>query len=1138
MKKYIYILIALLLPLTASAEYTLGTVSVTIGGNPQAAVARLDATNQIALLGNGYNSCIPYWSQGPLVIPGTVNIDGAVYTVEVGPVAFRLCNSLTEITIGEGTTTIGDYAFVGCSSVLKITLPSTLTSIERGAFVNMKSLKFVNCKATTAPGWNLNDVFSSKGTKASMTEMAESRILYVPEGSQDSYVNTKYDGSSHGWETVGWQDAFTRIYELSDEPQTIDSADDLIAFRDAVNVGAYYKNSATNSVILTTDIDLSNILTPYAPWTPIGTSEFPYNGVFDGGGHTINKLYVNSTADYQGLFGYANKAIIYNLHLQNPKVEGNDYVGSLLGYAENDTHITDVLVTSNASESQLEYTVRAKTGSGGGIVGYAQDATIERCMFKGIVWAKGWAGGIIGNVYTNVTITDCSASHYILNDGGTDSWVGGIVGGAGTVTVRRCFARNILADNNSTGTTFGIFVGGTNRTERSSIIENCVYWINDGSYRYYGLIGTWNYQPTLSNNKAYGGVYGMTQDNTKDWLGEDNWYYFTDDYPDYPVPITLADMYITKCVNVYGTDGLVYRPKYLGAETYEVCGYTGNATSLTIPATIPITDALGYTDPHDVTSIGANAFKDNASLKTITIGNKITNIKASAFENCDALTTINWSSALTTIGARAFYDCDALTIVDLPDAVNNVGRDAFVGCDNLTSFNIGTGFQDHTNNFIAYCPKLTTLTASRGNNNGYLCVDNVLLHNAGSYRSYVIACAPGITGDYVIPVDNLTNSTVNVFGSCFATCEGLTSVTFPAGKTYSLGKGVFDGAYNLRYVDLSAINGTIEDARYTVNRSDTDSPFYGMSKSTIIYLPSGHNAADDEVNAVIGGTANSIELYDGWDFNPPVAITAGKASLSRSLTAKSTVYARVVTDENGDPVYLDESVTYYDENNNLVTRNLPKMESEERYDPRGYTTYLPYAMTLTAENAKVYAPSTIEDVDGVTTVTFAEVESKEMAAYTPYYIVVEGEDAVELNNSSTTTIAIPPTEDPAAISGFMFKGTTVEIPNTTLYDADKPAYILQSDGWWHKVPQNQPLAYVGPFRAYFQATGASNARSLAMMFGGSYNPDEGNGPTAIQPVIRTIDSDGSERYFDLNGRRIDGNAKGVIIKNGKKYLNK
>ena len=49
MKKYIYILIALLLPLTASAEYTLGTVSVTIGGNPQDAVARLDATNQIAL---------------------------------------------------------------------------------------------------------------------------------------------------------------------------------------------------------------------------------------------------------------------------------------------------------------------------------------------------------------------------------------------------------------------------------------------------------------------------------------------------------------------------------------------------------------------------------------------------------------------------------------------------------------------------------------------------------------------------------------------------------------------------------------------------------------------------------------------------------------------------------------------------------------------------------------------------------------------------------------------------------------------------------------------------------------------------------------------------------------------------------
>ena len=38
--------------------------------------------------------------------------------------------------------------------------------------------------------------------------------------------------------------------------------------------------------------------------------------------------------------------------------------------------------------------------------------------------------------------------------------------------------------------------------------------------------------------------------------------------------------------------------------------------------------------------------------------------------------------------------------------------------------------------------------------------------------------------------------------------------------------------------------------------------------------------------------------------------------------------------------------------------------------------------------------------------------------------------------------------------------------------------------------------------------------------------------------LRTIDSDGTERVFDLSGRRVDGNAKGIVIKNGRKIINK
>ena len=40
-----------------------------------------------------------------------------------------------------------------------------------------------------------------------------------------------------------------------------------------------------------------------------------------------------------------------------------------------------------------------------------------------------------------------------------------------------------------------------------------------------------------------------------------------------------------------------------------------------------------------------------------------------------------------------------------------------------------------------------------------------------------------------------------------------------------------------------------------------------------------------------------------------------------------------------------------------------------------------------------------------------------------------------------------------------------------------------------------------------------------------------------ETILKTIDSDGTERIYDLNGRMInESSGKGVYIKNGKKYV--
>ena len=1070
MKRVIFAIQIFLLATLQALAY-----NVTVGSKQFTVPVRESGTTYT--IGNGQNASIPQYEAGTLTIPRVTNADGDKNVV--GKFAFRFCTGITKIVVEEGITAIEDYAFVGCSGVTTIELPASLERVGRGAFVGLPNLTYLVCKGTTAPVWSRDDVFSYEGTATSMAEEAKTRILYVPTGYASNYTSYKFQ------ERVGWSDAFTRIYEMNDNPQEITSLQELKDFRDAVNSGTQYKGSNNKMVTLTTDLDMSSI----DKWTPIGTLEHPFDGVFNGGGHVIKNLKVDRAELYNGLFGYAQNATIYNMHLKNPSVAGSDYQGTVLGYAHSNTHLSDILVTGT------DY-LAAGSGSVGGIVGQAQDATIERCMFYGQAQSTGWIGGIVGNVDNNVTITDCAAltpsPPAALWNSKTESssTMGGIVGGAGSVTVNRCYAKTNLLDNKNIHIK-GHIVGKT-KYNVPSTITNCGYWSNSGGT---DLIGTQEGSGTLeeSGNQGYL-AEEMKQDGMKNVLGTDNWYYFTDNYYDYPIPATLKDMYLANCVDETDANGIVYRPAGANNNNYEVVGYTGSSTAVTIPE---------YYNSKPVVGIVSGVFKDNATLTSISAGLFLQTIGDSAFENCDALTSV-YIPGLLTIGDKAFYDCDGLTSFSMTSSVTTVGEDAFAYCDNLASFHVGKEFKNHKGNFLTYCPKLTTITVADGNTNNYISVDNVLIHNA-DYGSYIVVCASGKTGDYTIPAESLTKNCVWIMNNCFSSCNGLTSITFPSGKWFKLDAAIFDEAYNLRYVDITAINGFInnnkEDITVNVDRGDPDNPFYGLSDHTIIYLPKDNTAEAYEPNVFImneaknAATANYIFLEDGFDFNPKVPVTA----------------------TNG--VRFERYINY------------TAQTEDEGYSAKGITVCLPYAFTFSNENAKVYAPSTIGDVAGTTTVTFTEVANKQMAAYTPYYVVMKEERDLDFSISEETAIATPPTGDPAAIGGFMFKGTTVEIPNSSLYDANKPVYLLQSDGKWHKVPQNNEKAYVGPFRAYFQATTNSGARALDMML-------EDSEATDIQQ-IRTIDADGTEHYYDMNGRLLNGKPqKGMYIYQGKKFINK
>ena len=118
------------------------------------------------------------------------------------------------------------------------------------------------------------------------------------------------------------------------------------------------------------------------------------------------------------------------------------------------------------------------------------------------------------------------------------------------------------------------------------------------------------------------------------------------------------------------------------------------------------------------------------------------------------------------------------------------------------------------------------------------------------------------------------------------------------------------------------------------------------------------------------------------------------------------------------------------------------------------------------------------------------------------------------------------------------------------------AFTLASDGSFQRITDDNPTWKWPAYRAMFCATDLMTADKLTTKYQldangvedeevdrsqpapDSYQGDNDGEATGIAPVIHTIDRDGTERWFDLNGRQLSGKPtqKGVYIHRGKKQV--
>ena len=246
--------------------------------------------------------------------------------------------------------------------------------------------------------------------------------------------------------TVGADTSAGAVYKISTE-------ESLRAFAAAVKAdggnGTY--NLSGVSFYLANDVALTGT------WKPVGSTatyvdDF-FAGTFDGCGHTISGLNVQSSTANQGLFAAINKATIRNLNVSGTVSCGTkNYIGGIVGKVQAGT-------IENCS-----FSGSVTGGYTGGIAGglNSNDVTISGCVNAADVTGT-TAGGILGHWKNTAAIRDCYNTGSVTGS----AKAGGIVGQLQKGSIENCYSTGVVG---GTAAQFGGIFAFSN-----AAVKNCYY---------------------------------------------------------------------------------------------------------------------------------------------------------------------------------------------------------------------------------------------------------------------------------------------------------------------------------------------------------------------------------------------------------------------------------------------------------------------------------------------------------------------------------------------------------------------------------------------------------------------------------------------------------------------------------------
>lgn len=299
-------------------------------------------------------------------------------------------------------------------------------------------------------------------------------------------------------------------------------------------------------------------------WTPIGNSSVAFTGTFDGDGHTVSGMFINTTSTHNGLFGNVS-GTVQNVTVADSWVSGGKYtagvVGRSLGTVANAVNFGSVLGKDECVGGVIGSSYRKNT---------SVNSVIKSAVNKGYIIGNNDVGGVVGCA-TGVTVDGAENFAQIEGFG----YVGGVFGGIGSS--EKNDVRNLKNFGNIKGSHF---VGGISGHCSGNVSVNVYsntssYSCNSSlSYKYCKIQMAHN-EGVITGIGYVGGIVGEVCNgdisklsNVSDVIGENG------------TGGIVSSMSYTKTTSVYN-GGNVYGGKYVGGIVgFNQEGVTNSAYSI------------------------------------------------------------------------------------------------------------------------------------------------------------------------------------------------------------------------------------------------------------------------------------------------------------------------------------------------------------------------------------------------------------------------------------------------------------------------------------------------------------------------------------------------------------------------------